>query len=561
MKNPLTGKPKGNLDRSLIWILVLFLFTSFILVGSVSAPLRWLDLIYSPLLALPRDAIACTHLQIIRDHALDCENSSSPTSLQFQLNYSSINTSLRLSTNKGTSTPDGNLNSNSNYLTNNEEQNWVIWLPLILNHLSPEYYVSLDGDDSNQGTERQPWRTIQKAANTVTAGDSVVVLPGMYDERVQITSSGLSGAPITFQAEGTVTMKGFRITADHIIIQGFDITNTDNSWGEGWGILVEGSDCVLENNYVYFATRGGILLYAYGGNDPVTSNCLVKNNRLYRNATVGIEVHGRNNLIVGNEIWRTIQYHPKWTDPPSWVDANGIVFLGSGHTIRKNYIHDITHDDPENVDPHIDCFQTWGSGAGQYVIFEQNICEVLENQDNKNGHGFMLEDARNIIIRNNIIKAYGGINTGGGGNSHLTIANNIFVNDLSFHPDPGGVGLGDCPYTVVKNNIFYDQPGQTISAIGNRIGQEIDYNLAFRSDGQSSWCYAIDYECVDPAPGHHLWDVDPMFINPASGDFRLQGGSPAIDAGITLAEVLNDFDGISRPHGSGYDIGAYEYPE
>lgn len=194
------------------------------------------------------------------------------------------------------------------------------------------------------------------------------------------------------------------------------------------------------------------------------------------------------------------------------------------------------------------------------VIIEQNVCEVLETQvTHENGHGFMLADARNIIIRNNIIQAYGGVNTGGGGNSDLVIVNNFFANDLSFEIYPGGVGLEDCPNTIVQNNIFYDQPYHTISVTGNTNGQKIDHNLAYRSDGRPSDCYRIDYSCVVPASVHDLWDVDPLFVDPAAGDFHLQGDSPAIDAGNTLEEVPNDFDGNSRPLGGGHDIGAFEY--
>src|SRR5205085_911334 len=35
--------------------------------------------------------------------------------------------------------------------------------------------------------------------------------------------------------------------------------------------------------------------------------------------------------------------------------------------------------------------------------------------------------------------------------------------------------------------------------------------------------------------------------------------SPAIDAGETLAEVTDDYSGISRPQGVAYDIGAHEH--
>ena len=42
------------------------------------------------------------------------------------------------------------------------------------------YYVAPDGNDSNPGTESLPWRTIQKAANNMVAGDTVFIRAWTY---------------------------------------------------------------------------------------------------------------------------------------------------------------------------------------------------------------------------------------------------------------------------------------------------------------------------------------------------------------------------------------------
>ena len=75
------------------------------------------------------------------------------------------------------------------------------------------------------------------------------------------------------------------------------------------------------------------------------------------------------------------------------------------------------------------------------------------------------------------------------------------------------------------------------------------YNIVYRSDGQTL--------AGSPYP-NDLWGVDPKFVNAGGQDFRLLEGSPAIDTGIQLAYVPNDFDNVPRPQHAAYDIGAHE---
>ena len=60
---------------------------------------------------------------------------------------------------------------------------------------------------------------------------------------------------------------------------------------------------------------------------------------------------------------------------------------------------------------------------------------------------------------------------------------------------------------------------------------------------------------------NNITNSSPLFIDPANNNFQLQSDSPAINTGMTIAEVSADIAGISRPRGTGYDIGAYEYVE
>ncbi|RPJ27640.1 MAG: DUF1565 domain-containing protein, partial [Planctomycetaceae bacterium] len=419
-----------------------------------------------------------------------------------------------------------------------------------------QYYVSTSGSDSNAGTSDRPWRTIQKAANTMVAGDTVTVRAGDYPERVQVSRSGASGAQITFQAEGTVTMKGFTVRGNYVTIRGFDISNTPNAWADGQGIFVQANYCVIENNYVHYATRGGIFVYAEPWEWSGRTSCVVRNNRVYRNALVGIEVHGRNHLVEGNEIWGTIQHHPSWPSP-SYSDADGIRFFGSGHVFRRNYIHDINFSDPENIDPHIDCFQTWGAEyqeAGRDILFERNWCEVLESQTAyESGTAFMLAGSKGLIIRSNVLQAAKHVNTGGGGNSYLTVVNNTLTSDLSFPTSnyPQGVALENCPSSTVRNNILYNLPGEVYKVTGTSTqGLAMGNNLVYRSDGKAL--------VGSPYPGD-LWGVVPGFVNAGAANYHLQTTSAAVDVGYNVGTLVpSDYDGIARPQGKAFDIGACE---
>lgn len=68
--------------------------------------------------------------------------------------------------------------------------------------IAATYYVSeLFGDDSNEGSEAAPWATIQKAADVMVAGDTVIVAFGTYNETLVPKNSGAESSPIVYKSE------------------------------------------------------------------------------------------------------------------------------------------------------------------------------------------------------------------------------------------------------------------------------------------------------------------------------------------------------------------------
>src|SRR5947209_722151 len=81
--------------------------------------------------------------------------------------------------------------------------------PLLLELLEPRvvpstYFVATGGSDAAAGTGAAPWATLQHAADSVRAGDTVLVRAGNYAGFVMgwdAPTAGTAAAPITFQAD------------------------------------------------------------------------------------------------------------------------------------------------------------------------------------------------------------------------------------------------------------------------------------------------------------------------------------------------------------------------
>jgi hypothetical protein len=415
------------------------------------------------------------------------------------------------------------------------------------------YYVDGNrGNNNNPGISKDvALKTIQKASYIMVPGDQCFVLPGIYDERVRITTSGNSNHPILYQADGQVITKGFTIDASYIHIIGFEITDTIDHPTDGTGITVSGSYCEIRSNYIHDVTRAGIFLWAPTRDSENTSHCIISGNQIFRAGQTGVEINGRSHHVENNDISHTLQHPPKLLSSFYGMDADGIRFFGSGHILRGNQIYDITLSDPENVDPHIDCFQTWG--PAYQITFEQNFCENLDD----GMQGWMIEElespVQDFLIKNNVVKAFRLLNAFNA--EDMVIINNSFKSELFYRlPSGYGIELHRSPNAKIKNNLFYDVGRHEFPYLyadsPSLTGLDVGYNCHFMSD--QSPPYGSSY------PGD-LWQIDPKLVNVLANDFHLQRGSPLINVGITLSEMTDDFDGISRPPGSGNDIGAFNY--
>jgi len=188
----------------------------------------------------------------------------------------------------------------------------------------------------------------------------------------------------------------------------------------------------------------------------------------------------------------------------------------------------------------------WVHDIGRFAAGE-NGCQPGNDYWMNHDHGVYNGQGTNVIIRNNVfynITRGWGIQRYGSSVNQLYIVNNTFA-----FPNPNRDGqiilAASTTNLVIENNIFY-LPGQNIGISGTVSGALIDHNLSTGAVGGGGI-------------GSNIENTDPIFVNPSALDFRLQASSPAINAGIALSIVLNDFFGTPRPQGAGYDIGAYEF--
>src|SRR5579884_853725 len=107
------------------------------------------------------------------------------------------------------------------------------------------FYVSPSGSDHNDGTQAHPFATIQKAAEETTPGSVVHVLPGTYNDSVDVENDGTAKARIVYVSDTRWAAKihttgsddPWKTNADYIDIIGFDVSS-DNSRD---GIINNGS--------------------------------------------------------------------------------------------------------------------------------------------------------------------------------------------------------------------------------------------------------------------------------------------------------------------------------
>jgi hypothetical protein len=367
-------------------------------------------------------------------------------------------------------------------------------------------YVAKTGcSDSNDGTESKPWCTIQKAADTVSAGTTVYVGPGTYNERVTVSRSGASGNPITFKAlnRGGVDMDGFYIkdTANYIKIEEFNISHPTH------GIQNYGDYVEITDNYLYNLNGYGI--GSWSGN-----HVIIKKNHITK-VVIGMETKGTDILIEGNKI-----DHIK-PDPDGGQTDYSRLFGTKIIVINNQYLGPT--DGVDLGKDHLDCWQFYSTSQSpsnlKDVLIQNNTCLGNGRQGFIGRAVVNPQNSGNVTIRDNVIGWQSSWGVLAGNIKDVKIIHNTFVRitqgtSACTRDEPANSGYSTG--AVIKNNIFAD----------------VAASYTFRDGADGVAGYNLLYNCKGSIPSHPGNIVtNPQFVDAAHDNYRLQSTSPACSSG------------------------------
>jgi len=416
------------------------------------------------------------------------------------------------------------------------------------------YYVDQNhssASDTNPGTFEVPWRTIQHAADTLVAGDTVFIRAGTYNESVYIENEGNATdghiviaaypgeVPIIDGTNVTDTDNGVIVAKDYIKLLRLEIRN----WGEN-GVWIENSaffeisDCIVHD--VFYGI--GV---ADGAHDFVFNSVTVHHFDLY-----GFDVSNSGGADCYNGTFNDCLAHTG-RDPQQNVDGFAL-----GHGTQHDFVfnrckaYDVFDGfDISSRNTTLNRCLAYNCWNGAYKLWQNNVKLV------------------NCI----------GYNSGGS------------IVELDWDGEPGVTMLINCTFFNAQTyTIWIENAADTlhmyncIVAGGDNIGLAFeqrdvnsykgDYNL-FHNDSDRAIVAGYEDEFSLNQIESGAWtthsgqdahslvsysDTD-IFVDPINFDLHLLEASNAVDNGTSVGAPSDDYDGNPRPKGEGHDIGAYEY--
>lgn len=382
--------------------------------------------------------------------------------------------------------------------------------------------------------------TIQAGINAASNGDTVLVSPGTYTENINfngkaITVASTSGPGVTIIDADKLGPAATFISGESTtsVLKGFTLKNGVGAgapyYTNGGGVAIAYSSPTITQNIIVdnVDDNGGGIGSSFGS--PAITRNVIRNNK----ASLGAGV-----FIGGATVAR---FPPVVSNNVIEANATYDYYFGGGLAL-------------------------WAAGV---VIVENNKIAGNQASDGQGGGVFIANEADAQFIQNVIT----GNSAGAGGGVYLSVPVSsiglLFVNNTiaaNNSADGSAVWAGGFDSNdEFFNNLIIGTAGQIAfhcDTLYSSVPPIVQFNDAWASSGTG-----FDGGCAGDSGSNGNISVDPIFVSPTKGNYRLLGGSPAIDVGDNAAPSVpvKDFAGNPRivngndGPAATVDMGAYEF--
>lgn len=403
---------------------------------------------------------------------------------------------------------------------------FAIWV-LVAPAFGRDVFVDgTSGNDADSGLSFPLAKATINGAHAIAQPGDVIYVIGTngtttYNVQQTWTADGAAGNIITVKGVGMPIVRGFALSgANYVRFQGFEITHVNQSFARAFPMTGVNGNIEILDNYIHNINGQGGCIRAISGNS--VTNLTARGNIISNiNFIAGVVEDGEGQAFSFEppSSHLLIEYNvcEKMGD---FTTMDGAYFI-----IRNNRFGDFRNSyfptgPPDN---HVDTYQPFR--------ITNHVCEANMGYDNieLNSHWMQirtLQYGQGLIMRGNAVFNYGSYTMQAGSIQNIHVYQNTFVNmghtssDGSLGYDAQGVGGATANATNI-NNIFQNLAGSAPITTGGGATVNASHNLGFNAGSHASL----------------ISTANPLLMATNLYDFRLGGGSPAINAGKSITRV------------------------
>lgn len=369
--------------------------------------------------------------------------------------------------------------------------------------------------------------SIQAAIAVAATGDTVLVSPGRYEERIDFLGKDIlvmstdGPAVTTIDSPGSGTAVVFvNGEGPGAVLAGFHVTHGDAGSGDGGGVRCVDTTPTLRDCWFRFnqAGQGGAIHLRRGG--AVIDDCLFEDNA----------ASGTGGAIRAIDAAVTLR-RCAFRDNVASADGGGVA-------LRR------------------------GTVAADDCAFVQNTAGDEGGAVQLDGTGGELFGAH---LRHNVATRGAGVSIKGGATAALT---GCVIGDNTASGRAGGVDIVDAAPTLTSCTVADNTAGAAAAGIGGSDASPRVTNTIVWGNRPGAIAFSgasapvVTYSDVEGGfAGTGNLNANPRFASGPGGNYRLIASSPCVDAGTNTAPALpaRDLDRQPRLGGTGIvDIGADE---